>query len=52
MYVDNFEYELNVNENGEILLWFKIKGERHSIGLTERDAKAFVHLFKMHNMTK
>ncbi|WP_176552175.1 hypothetical protein [Bacillus cereus] len=50
MYVDNFEYELNVN--GEILLWFKINEELHSIGLTERDAKAFVHLFKMNNMNK
>lgn len=52
MHIDNFEYEMDINEKGELLLWFKMNGELHSIGVTEKDAKAFVNLFGMHNMSK
>ncbi|MFI8709964.1 hypothetical protein ACIGHG_23630 [Bacillus sp. NPDC077411] len=49
MHVDNYEYEFDVNENGEILLWFKMNGELHSIGITEKDVRSFGHIFEMHN---
>jgi hypothetical protein len=43
-------YELEVNENDEIILLFKIEGIEHTLGITERDLRAFTHLFKMYNL--
>ncbi|MCM3573303.1 hypothetical protein M3172_08855 [Mesobacillus subterraneus] len=48
-YIDNFLYEYNVNEKGEIPFLIKVHGVEHTLGITEKDAKAFIHLFKMYN---
>jgi hypothetical protein len=48
-HIGEFLYEFNVNEKGEIPCLIKANGVEHSFGITEKDAKAFVHLFKMHN---
>lgn len=47
-HIDEYLYELNVNEKGEIPCLIKVNGVEHSFGITEKDAKAFVHLFEMH----
>lgn len=49
-HIDNFMYEMNVNEKGEIPCLIKANGIEHSIGITERDAKSFVHIFQMVKM--
>lgn len=46
-YIDEFLYELNINDKGEIPCLIKVHGTDHSFGITERDAKSFIHLFKM-----
>lgn len=47
-HIDNFLYEMDVNDKGEIPCLIKIHGIEHTLGITERDAKSFVHLFHMH----
>lgn len=49
-HIDNFMYEMNVNEKGEIPCLIKANGIEHSIGITERDAKSFVRIFQMSKM--
>ncbi|PGT89799.1 hypothetical protein COD17_08600 [Bacillus thuringiensis] len=47
MRIEDFEYEIGVNESGEIVLHFKVDGKPHTLGVTERDAKAFAHIFQL-----
>lgn len=46
-HIEDFMYEMNVNENGEIPVLIKANGIEHSFGITERDVKSFGHIFKM-----
>ncbi|MEH6943568.1 hypothetical protein [Bacillus sp. JJ722] len=48
-YIDNYQYQLSVNEKGEIPCLIKVHGVEHVLGIIEKDARAFVHLFKMHS---
>jgi restriction endonuclease S subunit len=47
-HIEEFLYEFNVNENGEIPCLIKANGVEHSFGITEKDARGFLHLFQMH----
>lgn len=49
-HIDNFMYDMNVNEEGEISFLIKANGVEHSLGITERDAKSFVRIFQMNKM--
>ena len=49
-HIDNFMYEMNVNEKGEIPCLIKANGIEHSLGITERDVKSFSHIFQMSKM--
>lgn len=49
-HIESYMYEMNVNEEGEIPCLIKVNGIEHSIGITERDAKSFVHIFQMSKM--
>ncbi|MGX5609556.1 hypothetical protein ACWKTZ_24600 [Bacillus cereus] len=46
-HIEEFLYELNVNDKGEILCLIKANGIEHTFGITEKDAKAFLHIFQM-----
>lgn len=52
MRIEDFEYEIDVNERGEILLHFKVDGKEHSLAVTEKDARAFKHIFELHKEEK
>ncbi|MDA1674701.1 hypothetical protein [Bacillus cereus group sp. TH152-1LC] len=46
-HIEEFFYELNVNDKGEIPCLIKANGIEHTFGITEKDAKAFLHIFQM-----
>ncbi|GAK05210.1 hypothetical protein JCM19037_3689 [Geomicrobium sp. JCM 19037] len=52
IYIDNFLFDWEINDDGEILLRFQIEGVEHSLGITERDASRFLHLFQMKALEK
>jgi hypothetical protein len=45
-HINDFLYEINVDDKGEIPILVKVHGIEHSLGITEKDARAFAHLFK------
>lgn len=47
-HIDDFMYELHPNEKGEIPMLIKVHGVEHSLGITEKDAHSFIHIFQMH----
>lgn len=47
-HIDDFMYEFNLNEKGEILCLIKANGIEHTFGITEKDARGFLHLFHMY----
>lgn len=49
-HIENFMYEMRVNEEGEIPLLIKANGIEHSFGITERDVRSFTHIFQMRKM--
>ncbi|GAB6440124.1 hypothetical protein CON36_35235 [Bacillus cereus] len=49
-HIEEFLYELNVNDKEEILCLIKANGIEHTFGITEKDAKAFLHIFQMQKM--
>jgi len=51
-HIDDFMYELHPNAKGEIPVLIKVHGVEHSLGITEKDARSFNHIFQMHRMMK
>lgn len=51
-HIDDFMYELHPNEKGEIPIVIKVYGVEHSLGITEKDARSFNHIFQMQKMLK
>lgn len=49
-HIEEFLYEFNINDKGEIPCLIKANGIEHTFGITEKDAKSFLHLFQMHKM--
>jgi hypothetical protein len=49
-HIEDFLYEINVNEKGEIPCLIKANGIEHSFGITQKDASSFAHIFQMHKM--
>ncbi|BDH60118.1 hypothetical protein MTP04_02480 [Lysinibacillus sp. PLM2] len=49
-HIEEFLYEFNVNEKGEIPCLINANGIEHSFGITEKDARSFLHLFEMHRL--
>lgn len=47
-HIEEFLYEVNVNEKGEIPCLIKANGIEHSFGITEKDVRSFAHIFQMH----
>lgn len=50
VHIDDWMYELKVNEKNEIPVLVKVNGINHTLGITEKDARSFNHLFKMHKL--
>lgn len=44
-HIDNFLYEMDTNENGEIPCLIEINGVEHSFEITERDVKNLSYIF-------
>lgn len=51
-HINDFMYELHPNEKGEIPILIKVHGVKHSLGITEKDARSFNHIFQMKQMVK
>lgn len=49
MHIENFLYEFNVNENGEISCLIKVNGVKHSFDIDEKSAKPFIRNSKWLN---
>lgn len=49
-YIDDFMYELIPDRKGEIPVLIKVHGIEHTLGITEKDARSFNHIFEMQKM--
>ncbi|MCU7666808.1 hypothetical protein [Bacillus thuringiensis] len=49
-HIEEFLYEFNINDKGEIPCVIQVNGIEHTFGITEKDAKSFLHLFQMQKM--
>jgi hypothetical protein len=46
-HIDNFQYEFEVRDSGEIICQINVHGIEHTFGITEKDSKSFAHIFQM-----
>lgn len=51
-HINEFMYELRPNEKDEIPILIKVHGVEHILGITEKDARSFNHIFQMQQMVK
>lgn len=48
--IDEFLYEMSLNDKEQIPCIIKVDGVEREFVITEKDARCFSHLFKMHKM--